>query len=86
MGLGNMRRFHLRRFEDVSGLSGTGIVAEGVEFANGEVCMCWLGTYRIVENAPNIHTIEAIHGHGGKTVVEWEDPDGPWRELYEGGK
>ena len=72
---GWMRRFQLVRKEDVSGISGVGVVAEGVEFANGEVAMCWLGTYRIIENAANIHTIEHIHGHGGKTLVNWLDTE-----------
>jgi hypothetical protein len=31
--------FMLRRTEDVSGLSGTGMVAEGVEFTDGRVAM-----------------------------------------------
>ena len=65
----------MARKEDVSGISGVGAVAEGVEFANGEVSMCWLGTYRIIENAANIHVIEHIHGHGGRTVVDWLDKE-----------
>ena len=31
-----MNSFILRRLEDVSGVSGTGVVAEGVEFSNGK--------------------------------------------------
>jgi hypothetical protein len=34
-----MRLFLLIRNEDVSGVSGTGIVAEGVEFSDGTVAM-----------------------------------------------
>lgn len=69
-----MRRFHLVRKEDLSGVSGTGVVAEGIEFDNGSVAMCWLTKYHIIETAPNVHTIEAVHGHGGRTYVEFLDP------------
>ena len=37
-----MRRFYMQRNKDVSGLSGTGIVAEGVVFTNGFVALTWL--------------------------------------------
>ena len=70
-----MRRFHLVRTEDISGISGTGVIAEGIEFDNGSVAMCWLTKYHIVEMAPNVHTIVAVHGHGGRTVVEWIDKE-----------
>lgn len=36
------RRFHLVRAEDVSGTSGVGTVAEGVEWSNGWVSLHWL--------------------------------------------
>lgn len=68
-----MRTFRLIRTEDVSGISGTGAVAEGVEWTNGKVTMCWLGTYHTIEEADSIHVIEAVHGHGGKTYVEWQE-------------
>jgi len=70
-----MRNFLLRRKEDISGVSGTGVVAEGVEFDNGKIAMCWLGTFHTVEVADNIHTIEEIHGHKGTTTVEWLSED-----------
>lgn len=68
-----MRRFYLTRDEDVSGVSGTGRVAEGVEWEDGKVSVSWLSRYHIVETIDNIHTCEAVHGHGGKTKVEWLD-------------
>lgn len=70
-----MRRFHLIRTEDLSGVSGTGAVAEGVEWDNGSVSMCWLTKYHIIENADNVHTIIAVHGHKGRTFVEWIDKE-----------
>jgi hypothetical protein len=70
-----MRRFILVRSEDITGVSGTGIVAEGVEFTDGIVVMKWIvGDFRsIVTWVQGIHAVEEIHGHDGRTVVEWID-------------
>lgn len=35
------RQFVLYRYKDVSGISGEGVVAEGVEFANGQAVLKW---------------------------------------------
>ena len=37
-----MRRFQLRRNVDHSGVSGSGVVAEGIIFTSGAVVMAWL--------------------------------------------
>ena len=37
-----MRLFKLQRKVDCSGVSGTGVVAEGVEFDDGQVALRWL--------------------------------------------
>ena len=71
----HMRRFLLVRDEDASGISGTGTVAEGVEFTNGMVTMTWLSAHRCVTVHESIKTVHALHGHGGKTKVEWQDED-----------
>ena len=71
----DVRRFQLRRLEDLSGVSGIGIVAEGVEFGNGKVALCWTSKYDIDSIIANMHTLLAVHGHGGRTVVEWIDPE-----------
>lgn len=68
-----MRTFVLRRIEDESGISGTGDVAEGVEFSNGKCTMCWITVYRSVTVYDSIRELEAIHGHNGKTVVVFDD-------------
>src|SRR5579872_1239536 len=39
------RRFVLVRHEDVSGVSGTGVVAEGVAFSNGVVALQWASEF-----------------------------------------
>lgn len=66
-----MRLFQLVRREDVSGVSGTGVVAEGVQFHDGQCVMSWFGQHHTLEVSPSIESLEAIHGHGGKTVVRW---------------
>lgn len=67
------RRFQLHRDQDESGVSGTGIVAEGVEFTGGMVAMSWISEYVCVNVYANIKVVEALHGHGGKTRVVWVD-------------
>jgi hypothetical protein len=75
-----MRTFTLVRSEDVTGLSGTGVVAEGVEFADGTVAVRWAelpddspnyvrGVRATTVMFPNIRAVEALHGHNGATRV-----------------
>lgn len=66
-----MRKFHLVRHRDVSGVSGTGLVAEGVQFENGWVALSFKGTLHAIENLENIETVIAIHGHDGATEIVW---------------
>jgi len=68
-----MRRFYLVRNEDESGVSGSGKVAEGVEFTDGSCALRWLTHTACTGNYANIKQLILIHGHGGKTVVEWKD-------------
>jgi hypothetical protein len=69
------RRFWLQRHEDASGVSGIGYVAEGVIFRTGKVVLSWLTAAPTIEICDSISVCEAIHGHGGKTVVVYEDDD-----------
>lgn len=79
-----MRRFRVVRDVDVTGISGTGVVAEGVEFTDGTAVMRWLDAgvsdtsrARGVRPTTVLHesvaSIEALHGHNGATRVEWVD-------------
>lgn len=68
-----MIRFQLVRHEDESGVSGTGIVAQGVEFDDGQVVMHWLGDIKSTTMYQSIGDIHKIHGHDGKTIVDWID-------------
>lgn len=72
-----MRRFCLQRLEDITGISGVGVVAEGVAFTDGTAVVHWIaGEHRstVVWPGPEgMRAIEEIHGHGGATRVAWED-------------
>ena len=70
-----MRRFNLVRTEDETGISGVGRVAEGVEFSDGKIAMTWCveglpKSYAVYESA---EAVDRIHGHNGKTRIEWVD-------------
>lgn len=67
------RVFDLLRMHDGTGVSGDGRVAEGVEFENGKVAMCWLSATSSVCVYDSIEHVRAIHGHGGSTEVVFRD-------------
>lgn len=69
-----MRRFVLNRSDDKTGTSGTGIVAEGVQFSSGDVALTWLSNLRSVAFYSNIASVDTLHGHFGATTIEWVDP------------
>jgi len=68
------RQFWFERLEDLSGTSGTGIVAEGIVWSNGWVSLCWLTEDASVTWYESIEKCEKIHGHGGKTKIVWVHP------------
>lgn len=71
-----MRAFHLQREHDVGGVSGTGRVAEGVEFEDGTAVIRWcVGENRSTVVWAKVEDIEAVHGHGGLTQVVFEDDE-----------
>ena len=74
-----MKYFVLERFEDVSGISGLGIIAEGIIFSDGTVVYRWLSDIATTVFADNIETIKILHGHDGKTQLKIisELPDYP---------
>ena len=69
-----MRRFRLVRAQDISGVSGVGVVAEGVQFSSGKVALTWCSDVHSVTVFDGVKDVEAIHGHGGRTLVNWLDP------------
>jgi len=62
-----MRAFALHRVEDVTGFSGTGIVADGIEFPDGTTVIRWRGDHQSTVIWEDIRTAQAVHGHDGKT-------------------
>jgi L-fucose isomerase-like protein len=68
-----MRPFTLHRDIDETGVSGTGVVAEGVEFSDGTVALRWTSAWptSVVFHERGMESVEAVHGHGGKTRIVW---------------
>jgi hypothetical protein len=61
------RRFEMHRDHDVSGVSGTGVVAEGVEFTDGTVAIRWLTEHGSTVAWADLEAAKKVHGHDGKT-------------------
>ena len=70
------RRFYLYRSEDETGVSGTGVVADGVVWQDDTVTLNWLGEHgSVVTWRRGMESVEHVHGHGGKTMVVWRDDE-----------
>lgn len=69
----HMKRFNLERTEDASGVSGTGNVAQGVEFDDGTVAMRWLTATASTALYASMEDVVTIHGHEGRTVPVFLD-------------
>jgi hypothetical protein len=78
-----MRSFKLYRRRDLSGTSGTGYVAIGYVSPTGCACVRWVVDARLADGSTRkIKTITKfenwidvvlLHGHGGRTVLIWDD-------------
>jgi hypothetical protein len=68
-----VKLFHLLRVEDESGVSGTGRIAEGVEFSDGQCVVKWNTAVRSLGIYESVEHIIRVHGHGGKTVMIFEE-------------
>lgn len=64
-------RFVLVREHDASGVSGVGVVAEGLEFTDGRVAMRWLSNTSSISVFDSVADVRAVHGHGGNTKIRW---------------
>lgn len=69
----NLRRFYLQRTVDESGISGTGVVAEGVVYSSGWVAVRWRTATPGLTFFPSIEDLIGVHGHQGKTEVVFLD-------------
>jgi hypothetical protein len=74
---GTLKRFLVLRHTDVSGISGTGLVAEGVEFTDGVVVLRWQGAHQSTVVWGDIDHARAIHSHDGATEFRYLDDDVP---------
>jgi hypothetical protein len=63
--------FGLYRHQDVTGVSGTGAVAYGVQFADRTVVIRWQGETPSTVIWESLEAAMRVHGHDGKTQVVW---------------
>jgi hypothetical protein len=63
------RTFYLDRTVDKTGISGTGRVAQGLQFSNGFCLLQWLVEPRSEDWHFSIESIQKIHGHDGTTTL-----------------
>jgi hypothetical protein len=70
-----MRCFELHRDTDETGVSGTGIVADGVAFADDVVMLRWRGPWptSVCWYDRGVEAVEHVHGHNGSTRIVWSD-------------
>lgn len=78
-----MRHFQLLRIEDFTGTSGTGYVARGEVLEDGSARMQWNALANLADGSKRkINTVTyyetwqdvvLLHGHSGRTVLEWND-------------
>jgi len=66
-----MLTFRLVRHKDPTGVSGTGVVAHGVQFPSGRVVLEWRPPVDSITLHRNMEDVHKIHCHGGDTTVEW---------------
>jgi hypothetical protein len=71
------------RDEDMTGVSGTGVVAEGVEFTDEVVVLRWVGKYptSVVWHDGGLESVRKIHGHDGKTRIVFDEPELEHEEM-----
>lgn len=67
--------FEVYRFEDVTGVSGTGTVMEGIVLSDGSALTAWVNSpVKTCTYWPGgLDEIKRIHGHDGKSVVLLHD-------------
>lgn len=66
------RRFLLVRHHDVTGISGDGVVAHGIQWLDRTVVLRWV-TYPSTAVWDSINAMLDVHGHVGATTVTWLD-------------
>ena len=68
------RRFQLQRDTDVTGVSGTGVVADGVLWPDGTASVRWRSDHpSIVFWDRGWESVQHVHGHNGLSRIVWVD-------------
>lgn len=69
------RAFILQRDLDMTGVSGVGVVAWGVEFPDGVCALRWTSQWptSVVFHERGMEGVKAVHGHDGNTRVLYID-------------
>lgn len=71
-----LREFYLHREADISGTSGTGVVARGVILESGKAVLEWVNSvHSSICIYSTIEDVELIHGHDGATKVIVGSPE-----------
>lgn len=68
-----MRRFYLFRIVDRTGVSGVGVIADGVEFGDGTVVLRWCSATPSIIVYHDVCDMIRVHGHDGTTQIVWID-------------
>lgn len=73
------RPFVLVRHFDPTGISGIGIIGEGVEWTGGTADLHWMTEHESFVHWPGgLPEILAVHGHNGSTVCRFlDEPEAP---------
>ncbi|MEE4546480.1 hypothetical protein V2S66_31510 [Streptomyces sp. V4-01] len=71
------RLFTLQRDHDITGVSGTGTVADGVLWPDNTVSIRWRGDRPSIVHWGALADAEHVHGHGGATRIVWRDAAAP---------
>ncbi|EST24509.1 hypothetical protein [Streptomyces roseochromogenus] len=66
------RLFVLRRDRDITGVSGPGDVADGVQWADGSVVLRWRARPSTAV-CDSLEVMLSVHGHAGATRVVWAE-------------
>jgi hypothetical protein len=75
------RNFILLRKADMTGVSGTGIVAVGSVMPTGYVALTWLSEHSSWVWYESIEKVAAIHTHHGASEIVWIESD-KYQELF----
>ena len=68
-----MRDFILIREKAVTGRSGTGVIAEGAIFQDGQAVLKWLREPYALGIFASVEELLSVHGHEGNTYVQFMD-------------